>query len=104
MIARERDILKIVGSQGHCQFLVEVQSLGILELSAIDPVYYYIDMELCSWDLERFMLGSNELRGDCSIWKIMLNIARGVEFVHSRDIIIRDLKPSRGTWAYCRRR
>jgi serine/threonine protein kinase len=31
------------------------------------------------------------------VWKIMLEIARGIDFIHGHDQIHRDLKPTNGT-------
>lgn len=61
----------------------------------VDTKYYFLDMELCSVDLQKF-LNTTNFRGESNIWKIMLQIASGVEFVHKKGIVVRDLKPSRG--------
>lgn len=49
----------------------------------------YIQMELCSSTLKEY-IASNKLKL-CDIRKIMLNIAQGVEYIHSKKIIHCDL-------------
>jgi len=56
--------------------------------------YWFIDMELCKWNLQEFMKMS-EFEGEKNIWVIMAQI---VQFIHKQKIIIRDLKPSKGTY------
>lgn len=66
------------------------------ELKGKGAHYYYLDMELCTMDLQKFIQGRT-FRGETNIWKIMSQIAGAVQFVHDRGIVIRDLKPSRST-------
>ena len=72
---------------------------------------FYIDMELCLQNLEDYIYGkrptptkahaSLENSGDegdkvvntRNIWIILDQIARGVDFIHSRQCVHRDLKP-----------
>lgn len=83
----------------RCKYLVHVIKMDVLHTAGIR--YYYIDMELCKLDLRKFIDSEESRFGvEGNIWKIMLQIANGVQFVHSRGVIIRDLKPSRGNQSY----
>ena len=62
--------------------------------------FYFFDMELCSYDLEVYIYhlwrpesyeGANS-RMDI-VWDIMVQIANGVSFIHSKNEVHRDLKP-----------
>jgi serine/threonine protein kinase len=76
------------------QYIVEILKMD--ELKGKGAHYYYLDMELCTMDLQKFIQGRT-FRGETNIWKIMSQIAGAVQFVHDRGIVIRDLKPSRST-------
>jgi serine/threonine protein kinase len=79
--------------------LVEVIQMNRLPTENLNAVYYYADMELCTMDLKKF-LQIPQFSGESNIWQIMYQIAKGVEFVHSHGLVIRDLKPSRGTYLW----
>ena len=69
---------------------------------------YYIDMELCRWNLDEYIRDqSSEKRPtsvrnlirslkDKQIWSIMKQIASGVNHIHSHNQVHRDLKPANG--------
>jgi serine/threonine protein kinase len=83
-----------------------------------DQSYFYIDMELCDHNLEDHILkdkawsslvsGSSSLGAGQSadellnrkfqeIMDIITQIIRGIEFIHSRNAVHRDLKPRNGS-------
>ena len=94
-IRRQRKLLNEVllarDQSERCQFLVDISDHGQLGR----PVWYYIDMELCTLDLEKFINGAPNFQGERNTWKIILQIGKAVDFIHKSGIIIRDLKPSR---------
>jgi serine/threonine protein kinase len=65
-----------------------------------DLSYAYIDMELCSLNLDEYIKSKwavypvEGVPDEVSLWNIMTQIANGVAFVHSEQEIHRDLKPS----------
>ena len=83
------------------QYIVEILKMD--ELKGRGAHYYYLDMELCTMDLRKFVQGQ-PFRGETNIWKIMSQIASAVQFIHDHGIIIRDLKPSRSIPRLPRRR
>jgi serine/threonine protein kinase len=83
-------------------------------------ILYYIDMELCDFNLEdyingRFSIGlvqptavldgnkitdlqQNEaLLKQQNVWFAMMHISEGLLFLHERNFVHRDLKPKNGT-------
>ena len=89
--------------------IIEIYGYGELKNST----YYYIDMELCAFDLKEYIdsKGSNpsarvtnHIRSKDQrswldseeIWSIMRQIANGVEFIHGHREVHRDLKPRNG--------
>jgi serine/threonine protein kinase len=66
-------------------------------------VFYYIDMELCSFNLEDYIQGGwpngfgvkshFASRAILVIWEILGDIAKGLAFIHSLKEVHRDLKP-----------
>lgn len=86
--------------------IVEVMGQGWLPNHS---TYYYIDMEYCGDTLEKYIKCSKQRMLDLSIiparfqWKQLLPVlkigiqmARGLEFIHSNGSVHRDLKPSNG--------
>jgi serine/threonine protein kinase len=66
-------------------------------LSSDDSIssLYYIDMELCDENLDRYMKRAHNGPGlgQLEIWDIVLQITSGVAFIHGLDEVHRDLKP-----------
>lgn len=81
--------------------------------------FYFIDMELCELSLHHYIHGDRSLDQPRSatplfvsrdspfptialnVWMIMSHITRGVEFIHSRKQVHRDLKPRNSTSSIC---
>jgi len=76
-----------------------------------NATYHFIDMELCDFNLEEYLLcrvkenDDSRVPPECrptefgavQIWDIMRQIAEGVAFIHSYGHVHRDLKPQNGT-------
>src|SRR5277367_1340854 len=88
-----RAISRLCQNQAHRNILC---SLGHGTLSG--DRYYYLDMELCEFNLEKYMTNATAVVGDVLIrvWDIMSDIKSGLTFLYSRNMIHRDLKPSNG--------
>jgi serine/threonine protein kinase len=96
VLQREVDAIRNLGHKGSHKNIISILNHGELSLG-----YYYIDMELCDYDLRHF-ISSDELQflskvkrwqaNDDLIWHIVEDISCGVAFVHSQDCIHRDLK------------
>ena len=99
-------IKKLCGRGTHVN-IVEVLNHGLLS----NFPYYFIDMELCDFNLYDYIHQENPPRpsesipyflkgaGSASvlqIWTVMSQIASGVEFVHRQGHIHRDIKPGNG--------
>ena len=91
------DLVLSRGAHECYQHLVEIKGKGKLS----KPVIHYIDMEPCSLDLEGFIRREEPFEGVDNIWKIIMQIASAVNFVHDCGIIVRDLKPSRSIFPFC---
>jgi serine/threonine protein kinase len=102
-----RAVQKLCG-KGH-RNIVTVLHLGQLRHSSL----FFIDMELCDLSLEFYLYRPTPpepsqpipyfvkdapppFRAQ-QIWTIMHDIASGVNFVHSHNMVHRDVKPSNGT-------
>lgn len=82
------------GVQSGRQYIVDILRIDRLYGSR-GTLYYFMDMELCRMDLQMF-INTPDPDVESNIWKIMLQIASGVKFVHEHGLVIRDLVPSRG--------
>jgi serine/threonine protein kinase len=63
-----------------------------------DSVFYFIDMELCQENLERYIKTQRENRNAQPMamdqrFHIMKQIASGLAFIHNQGEVHRDLKP-----------
>ena len=107
-IDNEMNAIDKLCGKGMNQNIVTVFKHGRLKGSP----YYFIDMELCDFNLGIFIYSeytpfdfdelfhpsykfSKELRLD-NMWKIMMDIVLGLEFIHSHHQVHRDLKPQNG--------
>jgi serine/threonine protein kinase len=102
-----RAIMKLCGKENH-KNIVSVLKWGELPNSA----YYFIDMELCDLNLAVYIHrtdapspseslpyfikdASSDLRA-LQIWNIMRHIAGGIKYIHSHNLVHRDVKPANG--------
>lgn len=75
---------------------------NIIQVYAHGPIKdsgcYYIDMELCDFNLkqfmERFSFSSSEPITMPEVWNIILQVTNGLVFIHAQREVHRDLKPS----------
>ena len=78
----------------------------ILKIGDIAP-FLFIDMELCDLNLDDYIYSKKDpstvpinfikdqpapLKSQ-QIWNVMLHVGKGVEFLHNKGMIHRDLKP-----------
>lgn len=87
-----RAMSKFCQAESH-PHIVEVFRQG----EVIDSAYYYIDMELCDGNLDKFM---RDHRPSSSspiqiplVWNIMVQITSGLAFIHEHGEVHRDIKP-----------
>src|SRR5947207_4858400 len=99
--------LRVINALGSHQNVVHVLACGPLPCSD----YYYIDMELCSHDLRKYIAEKGSVVDDClgasnthdilhnfiRILKVLADIANGLKYIHSLHEVHRDLKPMNGT-------
>ena len=66
----------------------------------VDSPSYYLDMELCDYNLENHMKGGWKYMSILKKWaavvKITSDLANGIAFIHDHKEIHRDLKPRNG--------
>jgi serine/threonine protein kinase len=82
--------------------------ITVFQCGCLTPPWYYIDMELCEYNLEVWIrrrmdengknpsTSSTEQSRMAQIWGIMLDIIRGVMYIHQQNQIHRGLKPRNG--------
>jgi serine/threonine protein kinase len=114
ILAEARAIDKLQENKKH-KNLVTITEHGWLA----ESWFYYIDMELCQGNLDDYLHEKKTLtyesssnprffnatlleKGDWYIWDIMEQISKGIEFIHSRTLVHRDLKPRNGNLSVAR--
>lgn len=99
--------------------------VSFLNHGCLSDQRYFIDMELCDLNLDDYIRGKNldfigmkESASDSffnsavsardksltkwvNVWAIMNQIATGLEFIHSKGQVHRDLKPRNSTFHSC---
>jgi serine/threonine protein kinase len=114
-IKAEVDVITtILGTRGHDN-IVEILRHGTLPRGDC-----YIDMELCDVNLEKYIHKQRTIidsataqpwdnvayvATDCSlqlkmqnVWTIMMHVASGLEFLHGKEYVHRDIKPPNSTY------
>jgi len=109
LIRKEVDaIKKLCGLDSHDN-IIQVLNHGHLS----NPIFYFIDMELCDLNLHDYIHGQRPLTQSQSgsvphlidaegvksilqIWTVMGQIASGVEYIHRQNQVHRDIKPANG--------
>jgi len=98
-----RAILSLYAAGGH-KHIVTITEIGDI------PQNVFIDMELCDLTLHDYIYCKKDRSEDLpyfvkdqpppmksqQIWNVMLDIAQGVEFLHTKRMVHRDLKPVNG--------
>ena len=82
--------------------------ITVLQCGCLTPPWYYIDMELCEYNLDAWIHRVNGGLNNSSagesrvskIWEVMLDIIRGVMYIHSQKQVHRDLKPRNGSFPF----
>jgi serine/threonine protein kinase len=96
-------ILRLYDSGGN-PHIVTIQKIGDI------PQNVFFDMELCDMNLSDYIYGTQDESSAATyfikdqpppmksqqIWNVMLKITKGVEFLHAKNMVHRDLKPVSG--------
>jgi serine/threonine protein kinase len=96
-------IKRLCGPGAHIN-IVQVLNHGQLSQAP----FYFIDMEFCDWNLDDYIHRKTrpepsesipyfiEGAGSLQIWVVMSQIAAGVEYIHRKSHVHRDVKPANG--------
>jgi serine/threonine protein kinase len=104
LIRKEVDaIKKLCGIDTHVN-IIQVLNHGHMS----NPIFYYIDMELCDLNLHEYIHAENPsellpylsrgegVRSSLQIWTVMSQVSSGVEYIHRQNQVHRDIKPANG--------
>jgi serine/threonine protein kinase len=111
VVENEVRVLKELCCEGAHANIVSVLTIGAL----INSEDLFIDMELCDVNLAEyisctkprdsvptfFVLDQPPPVKARQVWNVMLQIAKGVEYLHLKHVVHRDLKPANGIGPNC---
>jgi serine/threonine protein kinase len=111
VVENEVRVLRELCCEGAHANIVAVLTIGAL-LNSED---LFIDMELCDLNLDEyiackkprdsvptfFVVDQPPPVKAIQIWNVMLQIAKGVEYLHLKHVVHRDLKPANGNAPIC---
>jgi len=96
-----------------CQLGAHKHIVAVLRIGELRNSRYYvfIDMELCDLNLAEYIYNTKPRDSVATyfindqpplikaqqIWTVMVQVAKGVEYLHSQDTVHRDLKPANGS-------
>ena len=100
--------------QKLCEPGVHKNVVAVLGCGKLPALFCFIDMELCELNLGTYIsrkwnqeleqsvpflseIHSSATREISQMGEVMTDIGRGVEYIHSHEMIHRDLKPQNGT-------
>ena len=93
-----RAIKKLYTTSKMNRHIIEVFGIG----RTADNMFTFIDMQLCDLSLDQYMKSIKTVNvvhaysshfSELQIWNIMIQIANGIAFIHSKGEIHRDIKP-----------
>jgi serine/threonine protein kinase len=97
-IKNEVDAVIAICKTGGHDNIIKIYSQGTIPLHD----YYYVDMEYCDINLEDYIHAdrsglentqNSSFKEQPQKWTIMVQIARGLNFLHKGHYVHRDLKP-----------